>query len=106
MPTKRTATEKKKIKKAKNPASAPVSGTTAGVLAVEIAVYSALVAVYLLLVLRGLSPLLLSLEQHHRVLYGVAAVLLMLGQGLLLEFLTTLLVGRFRRARRDDAVGA
>jgi len=86
--------------------SAPVSGTTAGVLVIEIAVYSALVAAYLLLVLRGIRPFLLSAAEHHRVLYGVSSVLLMLGQGLLLEFFTTLLVGRFRRARRDDAAGA
>lgn len=109
MPKKKAIEKKtgdKKTGEKKKPASAPVSGTTFGVLAVEIAVYSALVTAYLLLVLRSITPLLLSLEQHHRVLYGFAAVLLMLGQGLLLEFLTTLLVGRFRRARRDDAIGA
>ena len=80
-----------------------MSGATAGVLAVEVLVYSALVAAYLLLVLRALRPLLLFLERDHRVLYGIAAVLLMLGQGVVLELLTTLLVGRFRRARREDA---
>ena len=82
--------------------AAPVSGTTAGVLIVEILVYGALVTGYLLLVLRALSPLLLAAEQRHRVVYGIASVLLMLGQGIVLEFLTTLLVGRFRRARRED----
>ena len=81
----------------------PISGTTAGVLAIEILVYSGLVAAYLLLVLRALRHLLLFLERDHRVLYGIAAVVLMLGQGVVLELLTTLLVGRFRRARRDDA---
>ena len=72
---------------------------------IEIAIYSALVAAYLLIVLRALRPVLLSAAEHHRVLYGFMAVGLMLGQGLLLEFLTSLLVGRFRRARRDDALG-
>lgn len=84
----------------------PVSGRTAGVLAVEIAVYAALVTGYLALVLRPLRPILLDAAEHHRVLYGLAAVLLMLGQGVLLEILTTLLVGRLRRAARDDARGA
>jgi len=83
--------------------SAPLSGGSAGVLVVEVLVYSALVAVYLLLVLRGLRPVLLAAERSHRVLYGFSSVALMLGQGVLLELLTTLLVGRFRRARRDDA---
>ena len=65
-----------------------------------------MVAAYLIIVLRALSPLLLSAEQHHRVLYGVLSVVLMLGQGVLLEFLTSLLVGRFRRARRDEGARA
>ncbi len=73
---------------------------------VEIAVYSVMVAAYLLVVLRALRPVLLATEQHHRVLYGILAVLLMLGQGVLLEFLTSLLVGRFRRARRDEQLEA
>lgn len=80
-----------------------MGATSVGVLAVEIAVYSALVAAYLLIVLRSLRPVLLSAAEHHRVLYGIAALLLMLGQGVFLEFLTTLFVGRFRRARREDA---
>jgi len=73
------------------------------VLAIEIVVYSGLVAAYLILVLRSLRSPLLELAEHHRVLYGVAAILLMLGQGVLLEFLTSLLVGRFHRARREEA---
>lgn len=85
---------------------AQVSGRTAGILAVEIGVYAALVAGYLFLVLRPLRPILLEAAEHHRLLYGLAAVLLMLGQGVLLELLTTLLVGRLQRAARDDARGA
>jgi hypothetical protein len=91
--------------RAKKPAG--VRGASSfGVLGIEIAVYSALVAAYLLVVLRALRPLLLSAAEHHRVLYGIAALLLMLGQGVFLEFLTTLLVGRFRRARREDAAAS
>lgn len=89
---------------AQSKAAPPQTGNTSfGVLAVEIVVYSALVAAYLLLVLRALRPFLLTTAEHHRVLYGVLALLLMLGQGVLLEILTSLLVGRFRRARREDA---
>ncbi len=84
----------------------PKPAGSLSVLLIEIAVYSVMVAAYLLIVLRALSPLLLNAEQHHRVLYGILAVLLMLGQGVLLEFLTTLLVGRFRRARRDEGARA
>lgn len=82
--------------------AAPPAGSFQ-VLAIEIVVYSALVAAYLILVLRSLRSPLLELAEHHRVLYGIAAVLLMLGQGVLLEFLTSLLVGRFHRARREEA---
>jgi hypothetical protein len=85
--------------------AAPPAGSFQ-VLAIEIVVYSALVAAYLLLVLRSLRAPLLEVAEHHRVLYGIAAVLLMLGQGVFLEFLTSLLVGRFRRARREEAVRA
>lgn len=81
--------------------SVPVAGATAGVLAIELAVYSVLVGAYLLVVLRAIRPFLLSAAEHHRVLYGFLAVAIMLGQGVLLEYLTTLLVGRLRRARRS-----
>jgi hypothetical protein len=83
---------------------APSRAGSLSVLAIEILVYSLLVAAYLILVLRTIRPLLLDAAEHHRVLYGIEAVLLMLGQGVLLEFLTSLLVGRFRRARREDAL--
>lgn len=84
----------------------PKPAGSLSVLLIEVAIYSVMVAAYLIIVLRALSPLLLSAEQHHRVLYGVLSVVLMLGQGVLLEFLTSLLVGRFRRARRDEGARA
>ena len=73
-----------------------------GLLAVEVAVYALLVTDYLMLALRSLSPVLLDAFQHRRILYACLAVLLMLGQGFVLEFLTTLLVGLFARTRRRE----
>ncbi len=74
------------------------------VLALEVVVYAALVTLYLVLVLRALRPILLSTAEHHRAVYAVLAVLLMLGQGFVLELLTTLLVRLFVRARRDQGL--
>ncbi len=70
-----------------------------GLLLAEVVVYAVLVAAYLLLVLRFLSPFLLDAFQQRRILYSALAVLLMLGQGFLLEFLTTLLVRLFAKTR-------
>jgi hypothetical protein len=73
-------------------------------LLVEIAVYSVLVTGYLLVVLRALSPFLLRISQDNRVLYAALAVALMLGQGVVLEFATTLLVkGLARLAGKGSA---
>jgi hypothetical protein len=76
------------------------------VLALEIAVYAALVALYLVLVLRALRPVLLATAEHHRAIYALLSVGLMLGQGFLLEFLTTLFVGFFVRARREEGLAS
>jgi hypothetical protein len=73
-----------------------------GLLAVEIGVYALLVTGYLLLVLRFLRPILVDAFDHRRILYACLAVFLMLGQGFLLEFLTTVLVGLFARTRRRE----
>ena len=75
---------------------------SASVLALEVVLYAALVTAYLATVLRLLRPYLLRQEQHHRAWYAVLALLLMLGQGFVLEFLTTTLVALFARARRED----
>jgi hypothetical protein len=61
-------------------------------LLVEIAVYAALVAGYLVVALRALTPLLQKTVEENRPLYAAISVLLMLGQGLLLEVATSLLV--------------
>ena len=70
-----------------------------GVAGLEAALYAALVTVYLATVLRLLRPYLLRQEQLHRGWYAVLALLLMLGQGAVLEILTSALVRVFTRAR-------
>jgi hypothetical protein len=76
------------------------------VLALEVLVYAALVTLYLVLVLRALRPVLLAAAEHHRAVYALLSVGLMLGQGFLLEFLTTLFVGIFVRARRQEGLAS
>jgi len=73
-----------------------------GLLLLEVGVYALLVTGYLLLVLQSLRPFLLDTFEHWRILYACLAVLLMLGQGFVLEFLTSLLVGLFARTRRRE----
>jgi hypothetical protein len=67
---------------------------------VEIVIYSALVVAYFLLVLRFVAAGLHGLEQRHIVLYGVVAIALIVGQAVLLEFITTALL-RFLRGRSE-----
>ena len=76
------------------------------VLGLEVLVYAALVTIYLVLVLRALRPVLLFTAEHHRAVYAVLSVGLMLGQGFLLEILTTLFVGLFVRARREEGLAS
>jgi len=78
----------------KTPDSAPVEGSTFWL---EIVVYSGLIVGYLLLVLKTLDVPLARLYERHRVSYAFAAVLLILLQGIVLELLTKILVGLFRR---------
>jgi hypothetical protein len=68
----------------------------------ELVVYAALIVGYLLLVLKTLDRPLARLYELHRVEYAVAALLLILLQGIALELLTKILVGFFgRRAGRS-----
>jgi hypothetical protein len=69
-------------------------------MAAEAAIYSVLVAAYLVLVLSALGPWLRSESQNHRVLYAFLCVGLMLGQGIVLELLTTFLLRLFSDGRR------
>jgi hypothetical protein len=68
--------------------------------AVELVIYSLLVTVYFFLVLHLLGEWLYHLEAQHRYLYAVVALLLITGQAVALDAVTTLLFrllrGRWR----------
>ena len=76
------------------------------ILGIEVLIYSALVAAYLYLVLRSLSPFLLAESKGSRGIYAAMCLVLMLGQGVFLEFITTWLVARYARAHREEALEA
>jgi hypothetical protein len=78
----------------------------AQILAIEVLVYTVLVAAYLILVLQTISPLLLEQAHRSRGFYAATSLVLMLGQGVFLEFLTTWLVARYARAHREEALDA
>jgi hypothetical protein len=59
---------------------------------IELVTYSVLVIGYFLFVLHLLGHWLLPLYQHHRLFYSALAIVLILGQAVLLEFVTTLLL--------------
>jgi hypothetical protein len=68
--------------------------------AIELAVYAVLVVIYFFLVLHLLGDWLYRLEAHHRYTYAVVALLLIAGQAVALDTVTTLLFrllrGRWR----------
>jgi hypothetical protein len=70
------------------------------VFAIELAIYAVLVTAYFFLVLHLLGNWLYRLEVQHRILYAVVAILLIAGQAVVLDALTTLLLrllrGRWR----------
>jgi len=72
------------------------------VLATEVAAYAVLVTLYLVVVLQKLRPWLAALAARHDASYALWCLLLMLGQGVILESLTTWLLRRFARARRRE----
>jgi len=61
------------------------------VFAIELAVYSVLVVCYFFLVLNLLGNWLYRLESQHRYIYAGVALLLIIGQAVLLDSVTTLL---------------
>jgi hypothetical protein len=67
---------------------------------VELAIYSVLVTVYFFLVLHLLGEWLYHLETQHRYMYALVALLLIAGQAVALDAVTTLLFrllrGRWR----------
>jgi hypothetical protein len=68
---------------------------------VELVVYSGLVLVYYALVLHFLGNSLLQLYLHDRRVYSALALALIVGQGLLLEGVTRLLLAWITPARED-----
>ena len=59
---------------------------------IELAVYSVLVFCYFFLVLHWLGDWLNGLAGHHRYIYAITAILLIIGQAVLLEAVTTFLL--------------
>jgi hypothetical protein len=67
---------------------------------IELMIYAVLVVVYFFLVLHFLGETLHRLERSHRVGYAAVAVLLMIGQAVLLQYVTTFLL-RLVRGRSE-----
>ncbi|HEU0208142.1 MAG TPA: hypothetical protein VFQ78_04105 [Candidatus Udaeobacter sp.] len=67
---------------------------------IELAIYAVLVAAYFFLVLHLLGNWLYRLETQHRVLYAVVALVLIAGQAIVLDAVTTLLFRLLRRRWR------
>ena len=65
--------------------------------AIELATYALLVVAYFFLVLHLLGEWLYRLEIHHRYTYAGVAILLMIGQAVVLQNVTTLLLRLIRR---------
>lgn len=67
---------------------------------IELVVYAALVVAYFFLVLHFLGTWLHQLETHHRYTYAGVAILLIIGQAVVLESVTTFLL-RMLRGRTE-----
>ena len=76
------------------------AATTLRAFAVEAVVYAALVTGYFFAVLHFLGGWLFQLQQHHRYTYAGVAILLIIGQAVVLQNVTTLLL-RIIRARTE-----
>jgi uncharacterized membrane protein len=70
------------------------------VFALELAIYAVVVAVYFFLVLHLLGGWLYRLEVQHRVVYALVAILLIAGQAVVLDAVTTALFRLIRRRWR------
>jgi len=66
----------------------------------ELIVYAGLVVVYVFFVIALLGGLLSGLYEHHKIGYAFAALALIIGQGVVLEMVTSLLL-RLIRSRSD-----
>jgi hypothetical protein len=67
---------------------------------IELAIYAVLVTTYFFLVLNLLGQWLYELEIHRRYTYAALAIVLIIGQAVLLESLTTFLI-RLIRGRSE-----
>ena len=67
------------------------------VFAAELAIYAVLVTGYFFAVLHLLGGWLYQLETRHRVIYAVVAILLIAGQAVVLDAVTTVLFRLLRR---------
>ena len=70
------------------------------VFAAELAIYAVLVTGYFFLVLHLLGNWLYRLETQHRILYAFACILLIAGQAVVLDAITTVLFRLLRRRWR------
>jgi hypothetical protein len=68
------------------------TATTLRAFLIELAIYAVLVIAYFFLVLHLLGGWLYQLETHHRYAYAGVAILLIIGQAVALEGLTTFLL--------------
>jgi hypothetical protein len=68
--------------------------------AIELAIYAVLIVAYFFLVLHLLGQWLYGLEIHHRYIYAGLSIVLIVGQAVLLESLTTFLI-RLIRGRSE-----
>jgi hypothetical protein len=66
----------------------------------ELAIYAVLVTAYFFLVLHVLADWLYQLETQHRILYAVVAILLVSGQAVVLDAVTTVLFRLLRHRWR------
>jgi hypothetical protein len=78
----------------------PETTKTLGAFALELVLYGILVTGYFFLVLHLLGGWLYEIEVHHRYTYAGVAILLIIGQAVVLESLTTFLL-RLIRGRSE-----
>jgi hypothetical protein len=76
------------------------TATTLKAFLIELVLYAVLVIAYFFLVLHFLGGWLFQLEMHHRYTYAGVAILLIIGQAVVLENVTSLLL-RIIRGRTE-----
>ena len=84
-----------------SPPSKTVVRRTLRAFALELVIYGALVTGYFFAVLHFLSGWLVQLETQHSRIYAVVAILLIIGQAVVLEWVTTGLLRLLRGGRSE-----